>query len=179
MLTLVTGGAASGKSAYAEQVLLHSEGTPRLYVATMLAEDAESLRRVERHRALRKGKGFCTVECPYSLDRISIPNGSAVLLECMSNLMANECFCPEGAGTRAEKSILRGVDRLRKTAAAVVIVSNELFSDGQRYDPSTQAYVARLAHVNAVLAQWADCVVEVVCGIPLMHKGEGRAFPCT
>ena len=64
MVTLIIGGAASGKSAYAEELAMQSPGVPRLYVATMLAQDAESRARVKRHRALRRGKGFFTVECP-------------------------------------------------------------------------------------------------------------------
>lgn len=64
MFVLVTGGAASGKSAYAENLLLRSPASPKCYLATMLAQDAESRARVERHRAMRKGKGFLTLECP-------------------------------------------------------------------------------------------------------------------
>lgn len=174
MFTFVTGGAASGKSAYAETQILRSLARPRLYVATMLAQDAESRARVERHRTLRKGKGFRTVECPFALDRLVLPKGAAVLLECLSNLLANECFCPEGAGEHARTAILRGMDRLLAQAADLVVVSNEIFSDGVPYDPSTQAYVAQLAALNTALAQQADCVVEVVCGIPVAHKGRNH-----
>ncbi len=97
MVTLIIGGAASGKSAYAEELAMQSPGVPRLYVATMLAQDAESRARVKRHRALRRGKGFFTVECPLALEKLVVPTGAAVLLECLSNLLANECYCPEGA----------------------------------------------------------------------------------
>ncbi len=171
MLTLVTGGAASGKSAYAEKQILSTQGTPRLYVATMLAQDTESRARVERHRALRKGKGFHTIECPFALDKLNIPKGATVLLECMSNLLANECFYPEGAGKEAETRILQGVAKICTSAQDVVIVTNDIFSDGNPYDTSTLEYIAMLARVNAALAQSADRVVEVVCGIPIVHKG--------
>ena len=72
---------------------------------------------------------------------------------------------------------MRGIERLCSAAADIVVVSNEIFSDGTPYDPSTQAYIARLAHLNAALAQRADTVVEVVCGIPIVQKG--REWLCT
>ena len=109
MFVLVTGGAASGKSAYAENLLLRSSASPKWYLATMLAQDAESRARVERHRAMRKGKGFLTMECPFALEKLVVPKNSALLLECLSNLLANECFCPEGAGEHAQEAILRGI----------------------------------------------------------------------
>ena len=68
MEALVYGGAASGKSRYAEDLLcaLSGEG-PRIYLATMEAMDEESRARVRRHRALRQNKGFSTLECPRDL----------------------------------------------------------------------------------------------------------------
>ena len=65
MFVLVTGGAASGKSAYAENLLLRSPASPKCYLATMLAQDAESRARVERHRAMRKGKGISDAGMPF------------------------------------------------------------------------------------------------------------------
>ena len=66
------GGAASGKSRYAEDLLcaLSGEG-PRIYLATMEAMDEESRARVRRHRALRQNKGFSTLECPRDLDGLA------------------------------------------------------------------------------------------------------------
>ncbi|WP_050698260.1 bifunctional adenosylcobinamide kinase/adenosylcobinamide-phosphate guanylyltransferase [Anaeromassilibacillus senegalensis] len=178
MLTLVLGGAASGKSEYAEALVMKLSGTPRIYLATMQANDAESRARVERHIALREGKGFLTVECPLALEHVAVPSGSVVLLECMSNLLANECFSPDGAGKLACERILRGMDRLCQLADNAVVVSNLVFSDGMIYDASTMAYIARLARVNAALAQKADRLVEVVCSIPILHKGKGESTAC-
>ena len=66
MLTLVIGGAASGKSAYAEHLAVQSGG-PRYYLATMQVWDAECAARVAKHRAMRAQKQFATVECPQNL----------------------------------------------------------------------------------------------------------------
>ena len=61
-VTLVIGSAASGKSAYAESLCLGHDG-PRVYLATMEPFEEEGARRIARHRALREGKGFSTLEC--------------------------------------------------------------------------------------------------------------------
>lgn len=169
-LTLVSGGAASGKSELAEGIATGFGGV-LVYLATMEVWDEEDRRRVDRHRTLRAGKGFVTVERPRDLSGAEVPEGSTVLLECLSNLTANECFGPEGFDGAAER-ILTGVDRLRRQATHVVIVTNELFSDGLDYPEETARYLSMLAGLNCRLARQADRVVEVVCGLPVLWKGE-------
>ena len=71
MLTLVIGGAASGKSDYAESLVLRST-LPRYYLATMQVWDAECAARVEKHRRMRAAKQFETVECPLHLDAVHL-----------------------------------------------------------------------------------------------------------
>ena len=92
MLILVSGGSASGKSRYAEELVVRTQAGERIYVATMQVWDAESRKRVERHRAMRAGKGFRTVERPVRLGEMPVPEGAVVLLEDLSNLAANEWF---------------------------------------------------------------------------------------
>ena len=164
MLILVSGGSASGKSRYAEELVVRTQAGERIYVATMQVWDAESRKRVERHRAMRAGKGFRTVEMP-------VPEGAVVLLEDLSNLAANEWF---DGGDRAgvPERVLTGIRKLRDRSSTAVVVTNELFSDGVCYDPETAAYLACLAQLNRVIAAQADRVYEVVCGIPVCWKGE-------
>ena len=170
MLILVSGGSASGKSEYAEGLVTAAPAGPRFYVATMEVRDGESRRRVERHRAMRAGKGFQTVERPRRLGDWAPPPGAAVLLEDLSNLTANEWFGPEGR-EGAFQRVLAGVERLAREAACTVIVTNELFSDGVRYDSETAAYLDGLARLNRAAAARADRVYEVVCGLPVCWKG--------
>lgn len=167
MFTLIIGGAASGKSALAER-LASALPKPRIYLATMQASDPESLRRVERHRLLRAGKGFQTAECPLCLQDAAVPDGVSVLLEDVSNLLANEMFSPEGGG--AERA-LGGVDSVLRRCADLVAVTNEVFSGGTDYAGDTLEYLAQLAWLNRVLAARADTVIEVVCGLPNVLKG--------
>ncbi|MBM6869446.1 bifunctional adenosylcobinamide kinase/adenosylcobinamide-phosphate guanylyltransferase [Pseudoflavonifractor phocaeensis] len=170
-MTLVSGGAASGKSELAEGIAVGLGGR-LVYLATMEVWDQEDRRRVERHRKLRAGKGFETVERPRDLAGAEVPAGSTVLLECLSNLTANECFGPDGFDG-AEGRILEGVDRVRARTSHLVIVTNELFSDGLAYPEETGRYLSVLAGLNRALAGRADRVVEVVCGLPVVWKGEG------
>ena len=67
--------------------------------------------------------------------------------------------------------MLAGVDRAAARAALLVVVTNELFSDGMDYDPDTLAYLDVLARLNRAVARRADQVYEVVCGIPVPWKG--------
>ena len=173
MLTLVSGGAASGKSEYAEQLILASPAQPRIYLATMEIWDNEDQRRAERHRQMRRGKGFETVEAPRHQEQVTLPAGSAVLLECMSNLCVNECFGPEDPAGAYDR-IRRGLDHLLAQCADLVIVSSEICADGQTYTPESEAYKVLLSRINRELAAQADRVWEVCCGIPILWKGESR-----
>lgn len=175
MMTLVVGGAASGKSAWAEELVLRSPARPRIYVATMEPHDDECLRRIERHRQLRARKEFETAECYRDLEHLTVPLGSTVLLECMGNLCANELFRPGGSREAARDSILRGVDALRRRCETLIVVSNEVFSGGSQYGAGTLDYMKLLARVNRDLAARAEAVCEVVCGLPVYHKG---GAPC-
>lgn len=173
MLILVSGGSASGKSEFAEGLVTASGLETRAYLATMQVWDAESERRVERHRRMRAGKGFATVECPVNLAGAVLPAGCAALLEDLSNLTANEFFGPQGR-EEAFGRVLSGVERAAEQATLLVVVTNELFSDGVRYQEQVRQYLETLAAVNRALAAEADRVVEVVCGIPVDWKGAGR-----
>lgn len=173
MTVLVAGGAASGKSAYAEGLLCKlSKGAPRVYLATMKPFGKEAAARIEKHRAQRAGRGFDTVECYVNLREANIPPDSTVLLEDVGNLCANELFDPDGAGGGAADAVVRGVEALQKRCAALVIVSNEVLSGGTDYAGDTLRYLRVLGEVNRRLAALADNVCEVVCGIAEYYKGK-------
>ena len=169
MLTLVLGGSASGKSAYAESLCLRSP-LPRTYLATMQVWDAECAARVARHRAMRAEKQFDTVECPLHLDRVILPRRGTVLLEDLGNLAANELYDPDGAGAETAAAILCGIENLMQQCENLILVSNEVFSGGADYAGDTDRYLRALAAVNNAAAARADAVVRVVCGIPVCYK---------
>ena len=170
MLTLVIGGAASGKRAFAESLCMQSP-LPRTSLATMQVWDAECAARVEKHRKMRAQKQFETLECPLHLDRLALPDRGTVLLEDLGNLVANELYSPGGAGKHTAEAVLAGLERLAAGCDNLIVVSNEVFSGGADYAGDTGRYLKALAQVNNALAARADHVVRVVCGIPVYYKG--------
>lgn len=174
MLSIVTGGSGSGKSFYAEQLIASYGDYHRYYIATMENRDEESDKRIQRHRLMRADKHFETIECPRDLDKITLSKKSVILLECMSNLAANEMFADGKLHDpyQMEQKIIKGVTSICAQADHVVIVTNEVFSDSITYDLWTRDYLKCLGRINTRMAAMADRVVEVVYSIPLVIKGE-------
>ena len=176
MIYLVTGGSGSGKSAYAESLLSDFEQIDnRYYIATMQVYGDEGKKRVERHRRLRAGKGFLTVEQTVQIGDALEPfeaDASAALVECVSNLTANEMFDETGQRNEQEvvNRVVSGLKQLSKSVQELVIVTNNVFDDGISYDESTMSYIRALARINIELAKWADEVTEVTAGIPVTWK---------
>ena len=170
MNILVTGGSGSGKSVWAEKILRKLDCPRKYYIATMQVCDEESERRVARHRAQRLDLGMETVEREKDLGALTLQQDSAILLEDIPNLLANEMFDGGKPG-----NIIGDIQHLLERSAHAVIVTNDVFSDGVSYEDGTDAYLRALARINAGLARICDCAVEVVCSIPVPIKGE---LPC-
>ncbi len=185
MKTLVYGGSGSGKSAYAESLALESICEKKFYVATMKVFDAEGERKVMRHRKLREGKNFILIEQAenigaaadklrgYCGDNDKKGAGNFALLECMSNLVANEMFgedCGIPSAKEVAKKVYRDMEEFLAAFDDVVVVSNNIFEDGIEYDEPVKEYIRALGMVNMWLTQTFDRVVEVVAGIPVEVK---------
>lgn len=170
MLILLTGGSGCGKSFFAESLCLRFSG-PRYYLAAMRPYGDGSAAKIARHRAMRDGKGFATIERYTDLAGLALPARGTALLECVCNLTANEMFAPDGTLTDPVETVLTGIDALAAQCEHLVVVTNDVGSDIGNYDPATAAYVRALGTINAALARRADCVCELVCGIPLILKG--------
>ena len=191
MMTLIIGGSGSGKSAYAEDYMVSiSEDRKKYYIATMQIYDEEGKRKVERHRMLRGGKGFSTIEQPVDIGKAAEKmeaEDRTALLECVSNLTANEMFSGEVPGTEEviTEKIVGGIAVLNRELTHLVIVSNNVFEDGNVYNKTTMAYIRAMGRINQKLAEMADEVVEVVVGIPIVIKNknislqkEGKKTKC-
>ena len=191
MLHIVYGGSASGKSTYAESLAMSLQGDGRLlYIATMYPYkwnttelDPETMQRIKRHRAMRADKGFDTVECYRHVEHIVAKRQDVLLLECMSNLLANEMYLEPDSNVGSDvaetmspvsKKIVQAIVDLSTRVQELVIVTNDVFSDGGSltYDESTREYVKNLAEINCALAREAATVTEIVCGIPVKIKGD-------
>ncbi len=197
MIRFVYGGSGSGKSAFAEQLVVSCGAERKYYVATMKVYDDEGRGKVARHQKLRENKGFVTIEQPTCIgsaarqiqqDAQFVQQNArpcekssgkcAVLLECVMNLVANEMFTPDGIVAESDVIALikEGLNELFSIADDVVVVSGNVFCDGVEYDENTKSYMRALAAVNAFIARKADESFEVVAGIPLrIDSGESAA----
>ena len=169
MMILVTGGSKCGKSRFAES-LFAARTEPKIYLAAMQPFGAEAYAAIERHRRMRAGKGFLTIEQYTDIDRAEIPDGSAVLLECMGNLLANEMFRGDKI-TDCTAKLTADILHLHQRTRLLVIVTSQVGSDGVQYAAGTAGYIAALGAVNGQLAAHADQVIECVYGIPVCVKG--------
>ncbi len=174
----VIGGSASGKSEYAESravKLAESDGSSLLYIAAMEPSGEDAAKRIRRHRKLREGKGFRTIECYRNIgslcrdkDTAKELRKSTVILECLSSLTANEMFAEDNSYVpSADEKILPDIAGLNGLSAGLVVVSIDVSGDGCKYDEMTQDYIRCLGRLNRELARMADEAVEVVYGIPV------------
>lgn len=170
MVILVTGGSGSGKSAFAEEKVMELSEDHRVYLATMERRDEESEKRIYRHQQMRKEKKFHTVECPCGLERLSFQKEDTVLLECVSNLMANELYGVDGRKSNVTECVTEDISSIAKQVKHLILVTNDVFKEGLCYDESTNEYCRMLGRINEKLAALSDEVYEVVYGIPFQIK---------
>lgn len=171
MIHLITGGSGSGKSALAEALAVKA-GRERFYIATMEPLGEEGMERVRKHRAMRAGKGFETIERYTGYDHLKLPRRGTALLECICNLTANEMFDERGNITDPVRPVLDGVEALERQCDRLIVITNDVGSGGGDYEPAVREYVRALGEINAALARRASHVYELMCGIPLVLKGE-------
>lgn len=171
-ITLVTGGARSGKSALAEALALRHPG-PRHYIATAARwpDDAEMAARIDAHRAARAGAGWQTIEAPRDLPAALAASDGATgvrLVDCLTLWLAQ---CPEGGEDAALAALLAA---LRATRAPVVVVTNELGLGLVPMDAAARGFRDRHGWMNQQVAALADAVWMAVSGLPLCLKSEGK-----
>jgi adenosylcobinamide kinase/adenosylcobinamide-phosphate guanylyltransferase len=165
-ITLVLGGARSGKSRYAEN-LIAALPSPWTYVATAQAGDAEMAERIARHRA-RRGPNWRTIEAAHNLDHVlAACKADPALVDCLtlwlSNLMLADGAVEEEM-TRVEKALLLAT-------APKVVVSNEVGSGIVPEYPLGRRFRDAQGILNQRIAALADRVVLVVAGLPMPVKG--------
>ena len=171
MRILLTGGSGCGKSTYAER-LARELPAPRYYLATMRPFEAESRAKIMRHQAQRADAGFITIERETQIGGVDFPARGTVLLECMCNLLANEMFDEAGNEREVYDTIRTDILALEQKCDTLIVVTNEVGSDGGNYDASTARYIQTLGRLNRALANRFDAVAELVCGFPLVLKGQ-------
>ena len=166
-LTLVLGGARSGKSRYAEG-LITALPSPWIYVATAEAGDAEMAERIAMHRAQR-GSGWQVIEAPHDLARAlaAAPAGAPVLVDCLTIWLSNRML----AGPDAAAELAHLEEALDRRLGPVVLVSNEVGFGIVPDNALARRFRDLQGRLNQRIAKRADRVVLVVAGLPLMLKG--------
>ncbi len=166
-LTLVLGGAASGKSAFAEG-LAKGSGRGLIYVATAEIRDAEMRAKVRKHKDMR-GAGWETIEVPMDVGPAlaSATADHVVLLDCATMWLSNHLLA-ESDLAAAETELMSALDR---SAASVIVVSNEVGLSVVPDNKLARAFSNAQGALNQKLAARADLVVSVMAGLPLVLKG--------
>jgi adenosylcobinamide kinase/adenosylcobinamide-phosphate guanylyltransferase len=164
-LTLVLGGARSGKSRFAEN-LARQHGGPRTYIATAEPFDDEMRQRIARHREQRAGDGWQTLEAP--LDPASVlPREGLVLLDCITVWLGN--LMHHDRDLKAEVAKLCAA--LEACPAEVILVSNEVGLSIVPENAMARRFREEQGLANQALAAIADNVFFIAAGLPLKLKG--------
>ena len=165
-LTLVLGGARSGKSRYAEG-LIAALPAPWVFIATAEPGDEEMRTRIAAHRA-RRGPSWQTVEAPHGLaEAVASAQPAPVLVDCLTLWLSNLML----AAVNIEAEIARLEHALEDAGAPVVLVSNEVGSGIVPEHPLGRRFRDLQGLLNQRMAARADRVVLMVAGLPLAVKG--------
>lgn len=166
MIYLISGGSGSGKSFFAESVALNHHGR-KLYIATMENKSMQAQYRIKKHREMRAGKGFDTLEKEKFFHKKNISQYETVMLECLPNLTANHLY---GGGNT--DTLYNDIHCILNNAKNLIIVTNDISFCACSYDEEVYRYMKTLNRLACFIAEKADNVIEVVAGIPIYHKGE-------
>lgn len=182
MMTLIVGVPDSGKSVLAEEMVLEQSGEgKRIYIATMIPFGEEGRDRVLKHKKLREGKGFFTIESPVEVAKsakgVQGIEGATCLLECVSNLVGNVMHERELLGEEyladagndgnhvsddfVVDRVVADIKALSSLCKNLVVVTNSFPGDEESYDDDTIRYVKLLDRVNEELLGICDVVFEL------------------
>ena len=164
-ITLVLGGAASGKSALAER-LACTTGRPRVYIATAEALDADMAARIAAHRRAR-GPGWRTIEAPRDLPAAlsDLPADAVALIDCLTLWLTNHLI--DGS----EPPVAALCRALEAAPCPVILVSNEVGAGIVPADSLSRRFRDAQGRLNQRIAAQAGLVVAVMAGLPLALKG--------
>ncbi|MHA6205323.1 bifunctional adenosylcobinamide kinase/adenosylcobinamide-phosphate guanylyltransferase [Dyella soli] len=170
MRTLILGGARSGKSALAEQMVT-ATGHGVVYIATAQAHDEEMAARIAHHRSRRPGH-WQIVEEPLALAdalRAHARPGSCVLVDCLTLWLSNLLGAADPSCLARERAAL--LDVLPLLAGQVVLVSNEVGLGVVPLGELSRRFVDEAGRLHQALAARCERVLFVAAGLPLVMKG--------
>ncbi|KXH83944.1 bifunctional adenosylcobinamide kinase/adenosylcobinamide-phosphate guanylyltransferase [Sporosarcina sp. HYO08] len=186
-LTFISGGVRSGKSAYAEKLLVNEarkNGHRLVYIASGVSTDEEMQKRIEKHQQDRAVEQWITIEQPIQLEKVLpfIQRGDCVLWDCLTTWLANEMYAGWEVGKpcieqphcfdRKVERLFETIEEIQRIAAHFVIVSNEVLNDWPMYDASMEKFLAWIGKLHQSLVTKANTAIEMNYGIATMWKEE-------
>jgi adenosylcobinamide kinase/adenosylcobinamide-phosphate guanylyltransferase len=186
MIIFISGGVRSGKTQVAEQYVhkLASEKNHVHYIATANITDEEMKQRILRHQDERNRHplSWKTWEQPRHLHNIVdfFDNNDVLLLDCLTNLLANELFADEcwdnyEVCVQKTKRIYNAIRKLGENSKGLIVVTNELFYNGVPDDTGTYHYMKMLGWLHQQIVALADKAILVQYGVPLIKKEGTKA----
>lgn len=170
MFILISGSAGSGKSFLAEKLLT---GSKKIYIAASKICDNEMLERVKRHKLMRAGQNFITIEKYNNLLEITEScHNSSVLIESLTSLTANEIFDDDNINDSDSviKKIFDDIMSIKAISNNLILVSDNIFCDGVIYDGLTELYMKTLAELMKKFARESDDTIECFAGLSFHYK---------
>ena len=167
-IILITGGARSGKSGYAEKLALSLSDAP-VYLATARIWDEEFRERVRRHQA-RRGPQWTNIEEDKQLSRHDL-SGRVVLVDCLTLWATNFFFDLESDVDRSLAALQEEFDRFTAQEATFLLVTNEIGMGGTSDNAIQRRFTDLQGWMNQYAAARADEVILMVSGIPVKIKG--------
>lgn len=181
LITLIVGGARSGKTQHAQQLAVRST-LAVVYLATAQAGDPEMAVRIERHQAVRPAD-WLTIEEPLALGAALRAHARAdrcIVVDCLTLWLTNLILAdsPDRSGIKSiDAGPYVGVERadfldaLRTVAGEIIVVSNEVGMGVVPLGPLNRLFVDEAGRLNQAVAQYAECVISMVAGCPVYAKG--------
>lgn len=187
-MTFISGGVRSGKSSFAERLLVGSADVTDgrlVYIASGRAVDREMQERIDKHKTDRADESWLTIEQPVALEEVLpfIEPGDYVVWDCLTTWLANEMYeeiehtyCVHVEKCMREKAVqlMETVAAITEKASQFVIVSNEVLDELPSVYEETRKYSRWIGLLHQALVAIADDAIEMDSGMPLYWKREGQ-----
>jgi len=171
-ITLIAGGARSGKSAFALSRLLESKGE-KYYLATSPMVDSEMNERILNHKKEREGLNIKTIEEEIKIGKIfkDLSSRSVLILDCLTLWINNLLFHnPDLSEFQVEEETRKSFDKSQLSLDEIIVVTNEVGMGIVPIDSETRRYRDLLGRANQVIGEICDAAYFISCGLPLKLK---------
>ena len=180
MLIFISGGVRSGKSTLGEKIASKIAYENKVYLATSKVYDEEMRARINKHQKDRQSEGFITIEKSEDIGEIisQLRKTDTVMMDCLGTLVANEMFKDYTKKNNESdipvfiEKIFSDIINVSKSVSNMIVISNEIFSDGKIYDDATEKYIQVIGGLHIKIAAASDQAIECIYGHNIVHKGE-------